>query len=181
MQTQNVDINRLKGILGNAKKVMSKVENNNYSSGHIDPRALTEDGVRQLQNEGVARPARTQNINQTQINNSKLPESVKKAMLETPIPQVSGFNHTFNLDDVDDLVHEKQIPLPSSRRITENNNQQPQGLYGGYSENVLKAMMKDVLLEFLSTEYTKNITERVIKQTLNTLIKEGKITTKKIV
>jgi hypothetical protein len=120
---QPIDVSRLKGILGNAKKIMGKVETGNYETGHVDSRALTEDGVKQLQAEGVKRPAQ---YGQQTIN-----------------------------------------------------YQQPQQGFGGYSENVLKAMMKDVLIEYLSNEYSKNLTETVIKQTINTLINEGKITTKK--
>ena len=46
------------------------------------------------------------------------------------------------------------------------------------SENVLRAMIKDVLIEYLAGDYSKNLTEGVIKKTINTLIKEGKIKTK---
>jgi hypothetical protein len=181
---QPIDVSRLKGILGNAKKIMGKVETGNYETGHVDSRALTEDGVKQLQAEGVKRPAQygQQTINQSLIDNSRLPESIKKAMKENPIQQPTGLNHTFTLDDVYDIADEKPMPPPQPRRqsIQENTNyQQPQQGFGGYSENVLKAMMKDVLIEYLSNEYSKNLTETVIKQTINTLINEGKITTKK--
>lgn len=178
-----IDLNKLKGILGNAKKVMNKVETGNYQSGNIDGRALTEDGVAQLQAEGVRRPAANapHKINESAIDNSRLPESIKKAMKENPIPQPMGINHTFSLDDIYDIADEKPMPTPQARpKITQENYQQPvQQNFGGYSENVLRAMMKDVLIEFLSNEYTKNLTEEVIKQTITTLIKEGKITTKK--
>ena len=46
------------------------------------------------------------------------------------------------------------------------------------SEAGLRDMIKDVLIEYLSADYSKNITEGVIKKTINTLIKEGKIKTK---
>lgn len=178
-----IDLNKLKGILGNAKKVMNKVETGNYQTGNVDGRALTEDGVAQLQAEGVRRPAvnPSHNINESAIDNSRLPESVKKAMKENPIPQPMGINHTFSLDDVYDIADEKPMPTPQARpKMVQENYQQPvQQNFGGYSENVLKAMMKDVLIEYLSNEYAKNLTEEVIKQTITTLIKEGKITTKK--
>jgi len=101
-------------------------------------------------------------------------------MIENPIPQPSGLNHTFNLEDVYDEHDEKPLPIPQPRtRAVNEQYQQQQQHFGGYSENVLRAMMKDVLIEYLTNDYSKNLTENVIKQTINTLIKEGKITTKK--
>jgi hypothetical protein len=183
---QPIDVNRLKGILGNAKKIMGKVETGNYETGNVDGRALTEDGVKQLHSEGVRRPAAQGHgqpqINESLIDNSRLPEAVKRAMKENPIPQATGLSHTFTIDDVYDIADEKPMPMPQARRqqVQENvNYNQPQQAIPGYSDNVLKAMIKDVLIEYLSNEYAKNLTESVIKQTITTLINEGKITTKK--
>lgn len=181
---QPIDVNRLKGILGNAKKIMGKVETGNYETGNVDGRALTEDGVKQLQAEGVRRPmaqGQQQHYDDSRIQNSRLPESVKKAMRENPIPQPTGLNHTFTLDDVYDIADEKPMPAPQARKqMAQENYQQPaQQNFGGYSENVLRAMIKDVLIEYLSNEYSKNLTESVIKQTISTLINEGKINVKK--
>jgi hypothetical protein len=46
------------------------------------------------------------------------------------------------------------------------------------NESDLRNMIKDVLIEYLTGDYQKNLTEGVIKKTINTLIKEGKIKTK---
>lgn len=178
---QPMDLNKLKGILGNAKKVMAKVETGNYETGYVDGRALTEDGVKQLQAEGVTRPSVQTMVDTTRIESSRLPESIKKAMMQNPIAQPTGLNHTFTLDDVSDIAYEKPMPTPQSRRQTvQENYQQPiQQQFGGYNEDALRGMIKDVLIEYLSNEYSKNLTESVIKQTITTLINEGKITTKK--
>jgi hypothetical protein len=176
------DISKLKGILGNAKKLMGKVESGNYETGHVDGRALTEEGIKELQSEGVKRPISqgAQQIDGSRIQNSRLPESVKKAMMENPIPQPTGLNHTFRLEDVYDIADEKPMPTPQTRKQPiQESYQQPMQNFGGYSENVLKAMMKDVLIEYLVNDYSKNLTEAVIKQTISTLLNEGKITTKK--
>ena len=169
---QPMDLNKLKGILGNAKKVMAKVETGNYETGYVDGRALTEDGVK---------PSVQTMVDTTRIESSRLPESIKKAMMQNPIAQPTGLNHTFTLDDVSDIAYEKPMPTPQSRRQTvQENYQQPiQQQFGGYNEDVLRGMIKDVLIEYLSNEYSKNLTESVIKQTITTLINEGKITTKK--
>jgi hypothetical protein len=177
MIPQPIDLNKLKGILGNAKKVMNKVETGNYETGYVDGRALTEEGVKELQAEGVSRPASQPIIDTLRIENSRLPESVKKAIKENQIAQPTGLNHTFTLNDVSDIAYEKPMPTPQSRKQPMQESQQQQ--LGGYSDNVLRAMIKDVLIEYLSNEYSKNLTESVIKQTITTLINEGKVTTKK--
>jgi hypothetical protein len=180
---QPIDVNRLKGILGNAKKVMNKVETGNYETGNVDGRALTEDGIKQLKSEGVKRPmAQSQQLyDDSRIENSRLPESVKKAMRENPIPQPTGLNHTFTIDDIYDIADEKPMPPPQPRKqmVQENYQQPTQQNFGGYNENALRGMIKDVLIEYLSNEYSKNLTETVIKQTISTLINEGKINVKK--
>ena len=147
-----IDVNMLKGILGNAKKIMNKVNTGDYATGNVDGRALTEDGVKQLQNEGVTRPIQQTGYNESRIKQSRLPESVKKMMMENPTPKPSGLNHTFNLEDVYDEYDEKPLPIPQPKRgVVNEQYQQPQTTmnqqqFGGYSENVLRAMMKDVLI-----------------------------------
>jgi len=194
---QPVDINKLKNILGNAKKIMQVTENGNYKSGNIDASRLVEntdsyltanqvpsDYATQTSVTGLD-PARGINYDEQAVINSKLPDNIKKIMLENPIPQVS-MGHTFNLSDVSDLVDEKPMPAPSGRPRTNNTIKEN---YNNYSQNnndlitidknQLKDMIKDVLVEFLLNDYSKNLTENVIKKTINTLIKEGKVSPKK--
>jgi len=45
--------------------------------------------------------------------------------------------------------------------------------------NMLKAMVKEAVSEYFKESYEKRITEEAIKKTINVLIKEGKINTKK--
>jgi len=183
-----MDPNRLKAMLSGAKAVMNKVESGDYSSGNIDSEHLAIDGTQLVEGTpdtaGVsANPTRKPSvISEQQINNSKLPDSVKQAMLENPIQQPSMANMTFSLDDVSDLV-DKPMPLPTPKGrapIQESVRQpQPQSTGLNISENVLRAMIKDVLIEYLRDDVVKGITENAIKQTIKTLIKEGKLATKK--
>lgn len=181
---QPVDLNRLKNILGNAKAVMNKVETNNFKTGNIDARALTEDGVAELQSEGVSRPAASAGgYTPEMVKNSNLPPMIKKAMLDNPIPQLSTPNHTFTLDDVADLAGEKKMKYPSTpktRTIAESTNQS--GLIT-ISKEDLKEMVNELvnekLLEFFLKNHNKSIAEDAVKRTISTLIKEGKVTTKK--
>ncbi len=182
-----VDVSRLKAILGNAKAIMKKVDTGDFETGHVDPRALTEDGVRDMQAEGIVRPAMTQTANvgytEEMVNNSNLPEAIKQAMIQRPIQQMTGLNHTFNLDDVSDLAEDKPMGLPKI-----NPTRKPSPVNESRSNNSdlltisrsdLDALIDVRLLEFMTKTYNKLIIEDTIKKTMSTLIKEGKLTVKK--
>jgi len=183
------DLTRLKGILGNAKAIMNKVNANNYETGNVDSSALVQDTSNYV-NEGASPttqgaqllgdPTRKMgHVNQAAIANSKMPEAIKRAMMENPITQPT-MNHSFNLDDVADLIDEKPMPAPSTPRtqVNEQNMIHKNNDSFTVSESTLRGIIKDVLVEYLAADYSKNLTEGVIKKTINTLIKEGKIKTK---
>lgn len=184
---QPADLSKLKGILGKAKAVMSAVNEGNYSTGNIDGSSLIQDTTTYAQTltqtgNNVSIPSNYQQrpITEQAIINSKMPEAIKRAMLENPIVQPT-MNHTFNLDDVSDLI-EKPMPAPSARpvartKINESVMSQQNDKFT-VSESELRDVIKDVLIEYLTGEYQKQLTEGVIKKTINTLIKEGKIKTK---
>ena len=84
--------------LVNAKKVMNKVDNGDYSTGNINPDFLSL-GEAEIVNESdlsrsldieTPKMTKTRQIDEVsveRINQSKLPDSIKKAMIETPIIQ----------------------------------------------------------------------------------------------
>lgn len=187
-----VDLNKLKGILGASKAIMQKVETGDFQTGHVDARALTEEGVQQLHAQGVSRPIRQeQQLNGQQyeqaVMNSAMPEAVKKIMLERPIPQATP-NYTFSLDDVSDLSDEKPMSYPAipkakpRQQIIQEHNSQSSDLIT-VSKSELKEMVNSIvnerLLEFMTKTNNKNITEEAVKKTINLLIKEGKLIPKK--
>jgi len=183
-----VDLNKLKGILGNAKNIMKKVETGNFETGHVDARALTEDGVMELQAEGVRRPIQQQQQLEGQqyqqaVMNSGMPESVKKLMLERPIQQAVP-NYTFSLDDVSDLSDEKPMGRPTTpKQSFIQENRQVSSDMITVSKTELKEMVNSIvnerLLEFMTKTNNKAITEDAVKKTISLLIKEGKLTPKK--
>jgi len=193
-----IDVSRLKNILGGARAIMDKVESGNYETGHVDGRALNEDGIQQMMAEGITRPQSQHSIapqisaNQPMyknMNTSKMPSAIKEAMMATPIPQMSGpQGHTFNLEDVQDSVPQQRAPqYPSAPRtnpqpVYEQQQQQIGGNNNGtftVSESALRAIVKDCLLEFMTQTFTQNLSEDVIKKTITTLVKEGKLNVKR--
>lgn len=202
MQLPPANINKLKGILKQSKNIMQKVESGNYKKGNIDSRALTETGVQELMESGVKRPTRqAQTFNHddytNKVNSSKMPDIVKRAMLENHIPQVdpsSVMNKTFSIDDVEDLIDEdysnenNATYTRSSLNTNNSNNTQRKGItenlvYTGsktitINEDELRGMLKEMVKTEVEREVSKvkdQIKEAAIKQTITTLIKEGKL------
>lgn len=185
-----VDLNKLKGILGNAKNIMKKVETGNFETGYVDARALTEDGVMELQSEGVRRPTQQPQFEGQQyeeaVMNSKMPESVKRLMLERPIPQATP-NYTFSFDDVSELSDEKPLPRPTTPRtaqkqtIRENYGHSPDmiTISRGELKEMVNSIVNEKLLDFMTKTNNKAITEEAVKKTINLLIREGKLAPKK--
>ncbi len=188
----SADLSKLKNILGNAKNIINKdvkstksfnknqplpsprqieeMEEKEMNFGLNNDQFLTEEQM--VNKKGLNQTSNIPNnfdneISEETIVNSNLPESVKKAFLKHPIKKPKSINHTFNIDDVQELV--------SKPKINENINNNINGI----SETKLKEMIKDVLIEYLSNDYNKSLTENTIKKTINTLIKEGKIKTKR--
>ena len=195
---QPIDVSRLKGILGGARAIMNKVETGDYTTGNVDGRALNEGGVQQMMAEGITRPqtavAPQMQANQPMYKNmesSNMPAAIKEAMMKSPIPQGNGVNHTFNLEDVQPQAAQQQnqrvaqqypqTPKTNPQPVYEQ--QQPVGANANgtftVSESALRAIVNDMLLEFMTQTFTQNLSEDVIKKTIGTLIKEGKINVKK--
>ena len=155
------DLSKLRGILGNAKAVMNKVNTGSFSTGNVDSSTLVQDTSQYVSegnvpvnnsSTGMGNPARQMGTpNKDVIMNSKLPEHVKKAMLENTIPQTT-MNHTFNLEDVSDLIQDEK-PMPPPQARTQRNvvnegmmRNQSNGMIT-VNESDLRNMVKDVLIE----------------------------------
>lgn len=186
---QPVDVNRLKAILGASKNIMKKVETGDFETGNIDPRALTEDGVAELQAEGVTRPmsqtmSQVNRVGYTEddVRNSRLPDVIKKAMIERPIQQMTP-NHTFTLDDVSEMAEKPmgtpRMPKTAPRRQVAESYQNNNSDYVTVSKDELNEMVSDIvnkkLLEFFMQNHNARLTEDAVKKTITTLMKEGKI------
>jgi len=182
-----VNLTALKGILANAKKVMNKIEDINpkgrqpmresYDDGYSNQPIYDESDEREpvYENFTPTTPSQMQPQMYTpeQVMASKLPANVKEAMLKTPIPQLQGPPSKFSLEDLSDLVEK---PQRRAQPLRESSGNQPQM---SIDPNMLKAMVKEAVSEYFKESYEKRITEEAIKKTINVLIKEGKINTKK--
>lgn len=128
------DINRLKEILSRSKAVMQATEQNHgstsnasnsnqgfdYGSEEKEIPNLTENYIRENQKNNSVAPVNGRYRN---ISKSKMPDFIKQAMIENPIDIPETPFHTFELDDVADIVNEqttKQQPkTPKVQSINE--------------------------------------------------------------
>lgn len=186
-----VNLAALKGILANAKKVMNKVEENSapknsnktireeynsYQQPVYDERDEREPNYEQFspQPQSTMQP---QMYTAEQVMASKLPQAIKEAMIKNPIPQLQGPPSSFSLEDLDELVEKPQPKFKSPGvPLRESSDYQPQM---SIDPNMLKAMVKEAVAEYFKESYEKRITETAIAKTINLLIKEGKLQTKK--
>lgn len=189
---QPVNLAALKGILANAKKVMNKVEEKttttnkkqtvkeNYEESYSNQPFYNEVDEREPIYEQYTQTAPSQLQPQTytteQVMASKLPSAIKEAMIKNPIPQLQGPPSKFSLEDLGDLVDKPQYKSHGVQLRESSGNHQPQM---SIDSNMLKAMIKEAVAEYFKESYEKRITEAAISKTINLLIKEGKIQTKK--
>ena len=163
------DINKLTEILKRSKAVMSKTENeygstsnnggygnggNNYSEKEMPN--LTENFIREnTSSNGSVAP---KNGRYRNFEKSKMPEFIKQAMIEEPIDIPETPYHTFELDDVSDLVNEskqyeqKQTPPKQQKNNSPINESVIRKIVREEIEGVVRNVIEEYLDNSLVTE-----------------------------
>jgi hypothetical protein len=200
-----VDLNKLKAILGNAKKVMKAADekfpkgnknqgmNESYENYSAPAPMYSESDEREPEyrqyspSNDVVPQHRDYTSND--IMNSKLPPAIKEAMLKNPIPKptMGALNSSFSLEGLEDLIEK-----PAKRPVNPNQFKSPgvplrEAAGGSYQSEQMVTMSVSQLNELIDNRinkalaemFTKTISEQTIKKTINTLVSEGKITVKK--
>lgn len=199
MDPKPVDVSALErlGILNKAKQVMNVVESREpekkaTKSRDFDPResynqslfdnspVYNESDEREpiYENYQSAPQSAVQNNNYTaeQVMASNLPPAIKEAMLNKPIPRLSGPPSKVSAEAIAKLTG-VTIKKPAEKKqvLRESNNSEMITL----SRVELQNMIDESINRFFKQVYDKTVTEETIKKTINTLIKEGKIQTKR--
>jgi hypothetical protein len=192
-----VDINALSvALLAKSKKIMNLVESknpvkqkdtysdssqNSYGSemyNEADEKEPMYENFEYTNNsQPLPNPTEVRDYTDEQVMNSNLPQNIKEAMLKNRIPKLSALPSKFTAEDISritgapirqpkQVVNEVQNRVQNSDMIT-------------ISRSELQNMINESINTFFKQTYDKTITEEAIKKTINLLIKEGKITTKK--
>lgn len=200
-----VDLNKLKSILGNAKKLMAVTEqkfpsktpnggggssrvNEDYGYSHQSAPMYDErepeyptyshqaPSEMVYDNSNIHKPM---TYDEQAVMNSKLPPAIKEAMLKNPIPKLSGPPSKFSLEDLSDLVEKPKPHFKSPSvplRESSGNYQSPTI---NITVELLNEMIDNRVNAILAQMFTKTVSEQAIKKTISTLINEGKISVKK--
>lgn len=179
-----ISTNDLMQRLVQAKKVMNKVENGDFERGQVNEEILRSDP------ENVQIPQEFNNTRQPllpnlqKIQESKLPDAIKKAMIENPIPQIS-LNDSLDLNFVEKtkrLMESEGVQTKktssSSKSSTVNNSDLVKQLTP-MIENIVRKTVTEImdskLNQILTAQQTLSINENLVLKVGDSVFK-GKIT-----
>ena len=188
-----ISANDLMAKLAKASKVMKKVEGGNFTRGNVSESMLS-DGY---DNEGeYTQQPYTQQIPQqmpqqystpdfdvSRIQNSKLPDAIKKAMIENPISQIS-LGDTLDMDFVKGakrlIEQENRANNPSQSKKQTKPVQSVDGNIDMNAitvliENTIRKVMDEKLNQILTAQTTSTINENLVLKVGDSIFK-GKIT-----
>jgi hypothetical protein len=192
-----ISANDLMKNLARAKKVMDKVDggapsrssvNENYSTYDEDDEDRWEAKLNsQQQMFEQTQPTQIQNMGSVtpdKIKNSKLPDNIKKAMMENPIPVPSislSDNIDMNIIKGAKRLIEQDLPTKSKRPQEKQpirNNTSPNIDMNALSimiENTVRKVLDEKLNQILTAQETKSINENLVLKVGDSVFK-GKIT-----
>lgn len=181
----SISQNDLMKKLVQAKKVMNKVDGGNFERGHVnesmllsDPSELMEMQTPQQVN---TRPVGG-NLNVDKIQNSKLPDAIKRAMIEHPIEQMPSISLNETLD-MDFVKGAKRLMEQEGVSPKKTQSQQRQSVGSNIDmnaiavliENTVRKVMDEKLNQILSASTTASINENLVLKVGDSIFK-GKIT-----
>jgi len=185
MQNQGngvISSNDLMSKLVQAKKVMNKVQTGNFEKGNVNETILKsapEDVLNLVQDyQSPPQSSRGNVSNVDKINNSKLPDVIKKAMIENPIPQIS-LNDTIDMDFIKGakrlMEREGLSKKPTESRQTVVHNNIDMNSLSTLIENTIRKVLDEKLNQILTAQQTASINENLVLKVGDSIFK-GKIT-----
>ncbi len=172
--------NDLMHKLVQAKKVMNKVDGGNFERGHINEdilRSAPED-INPQASAPATRPMAVPSIEK--IQNSKLPDAIKKAYIDNPIPQIS-LNETLDMDFVKGakkLMEKEGLSKPTTQQKNSGTITNPSidmNAIAVLIENTVRKVMDEKLNQILTAQQTASINENLVLKVGDSIFK-GKIT-----
>jgi len=151
-----ISTNDLMMKLVQAKKVMNKVDSGNFERGNVNERILTSppEEIMEMQSPStVTKQIPTPTVDK--IQNSKLPDAIKKAMIENPIPQIS-LNDSLDMNFVKNAKRLKEQEGLTSKK-------------SGSSNQVIKTYLSESNTSDIAEKLTP-IIENIIRKTLDEIV-----------
>jgi hypothetical protein len=168
-----------------AKKVMNKVETGSFERGNVDEsvlRADPEELSAQYNQQPQSRSSQPQQTNVSRIMESKLPDAIKKAMIDNPIPQIS-LTDSLDINFVEKTKRLMESEGVSTKKST-NKQQSSSPSYNSSDlvpiiENIVRKTVTEILdaklNQILTAQQTLSINENLVLKVGDSIFK-GKIT-----
>lgn len=188
-----ISANDLMTKLAKASKVMKKVQGGDFSRGNVNESMLSDgydDNVQYNQQAHLdPQPQQTQQNNYStpdfdvsKIQNSKLPDAIKKAMMENPISQIS-LGETLDMDFVKGakrLIEQENRannpkPKQQSKPVQNVSGNIDMNAIAVLIENTVRKVMDEKLNQILTAQTTSTINENLVLKVGDSIFK-GKIT-----
>ena len=177
--------NDLMQRLVQAKKVMNKVQTGDFERGNVNEdilRSNPEDIISTMDTNPIRQP---QTPNLQKIQESKLPEAIKRAMIENPIPQIS-LSDSLDLNFVEKtkklMESEGVSTKKSSTQKSSESNINSSDLVKQLTpiiENIVRKTVVEImdskLNQILTAQQTMSINENLVLKVGDSVFK-GKIT-----
>ena len=178
------DLTSLQQSLINAKKVMNKVDSGNVPSGNITlPQGDINEAVAQIPQNIPQLPnidtdmssarkdmSPKSNMTEDRINNSKLPDAIKKLMIDNPIPDVPmgssmGLSDDF-IGGVKEAMKKQDIPTsPHKLEQTITESIIPTSTKNKMTKSSLKSIIKESVKELIDDVVDAKINESIKMKT----------------
>lgn len=166
-----ISSNDLMQRLTQAKKVMNKVDSGNFERGQVS------ENVYMSSDEPIQQEQPVKRVPVDKIQNSKLPDAIKKAMIENPIPQIS-LSESLDMDFVKGakkLMEKEGLSKPTQATSKVSNPVIDMNAIAVLIENTVRKVMDEKLNQILSAQQTQSINENLVLKVGDSVFK-GKIT-----
>ena len=186
LNTGPISSNDLMQKLAQAKKIMNKVDTGNFERGHVNEQVLMNDPEEYIHTNNMPPLSETRNVSVpasvSKIQNSRLPDNIKKAMIENPIEQVSqiSLNETLDMNFIKGAKRlMEQEGTSKSKQTVSKPTSQPSNIdmnsIATIIENTVRKVMDEKLNQLLSAQQTQSINENLVLKVGDSIFK-GKIT-----
>lgn len=180
--------------LANAKKIMNKVDTGDYQKGQINEDILMSDPMELIEQPMTEIKQPRQNTGQPsieRINQSRLPDEIKRVMIERPIvqPEIS-LNESMDIKFVEKArkLMEQDGTLPTKQsQVKQRQQPQQQSTNNNVNinemmlqltpiiENTIRKVLDEKLTQILTAKDTASLNENLVLKVGDSIFK-GKIT-----
>ena len=177
-----ISVDELTRNLVNARKIMNKVETGDYEKGNINESMLQLSPEELMEDEKPAKPnlKPVGNVDPNKVNQTRLPDAIKRAMIENPIPQIT-LNDTLDMDFVNKtrrlMEQDGSMPVKKIPTTKKTGGQQLNEQYNLESiiENCIRKILDEKLSQILNAQEAVAINENLVIKVGDSLF-TGKIT-----